>query len=277
MASRWTEHETALLAKAFPAMGGNAVARILRRPTTAVWKKAQAIGVSRHGRIRWTAEEDKALNEKYLVKHTTEFAAALNRSPKAISARADQLGLSRKKLVQPIGHERTVSGVTFRKVSLTGNGRQDWKRVEVLEWEQINGPVPDGYTLVLTRGSPRTAENLQLVLIEDASIKAALKAQKKASPDVRGLWFLKGLFNRELRRIEALNGVAPPGRAGKWWTKEERDYLKANYSILPIGDISSHLNRSEEAIRTEVQRPNRTVKACHRQAERLGLRKGGSA
>lgn len=72
------------------------------------------------------------------------------RSEKAIRELAARLGLKRQVPAnwRPIGSERMDRGYLVRKVTDTGNPKKDWKRVDVIEWEAINGPVPPEMVLV---------------------------------------------------------------------------------------------------------------------------------
>ena len=48
---------------------------------------------------------------------------------------------------QPIGAERVVDGYRERKVRDDGPPQHRWQAIHRLEWEVINGPVPDGHAL----------------------------------------------------------------------------------------------------------------------------------
>lgn len=66
----------------------------------------------------------------------------------------------------PIGHERlNADGYLERKITDEGRGAQRWRAVHVLNWEAVNGPLPDGHALVFRdRNRMNTAvENLELV------------------------------------------------------------------------------------------------------------------
>ncbi|CAN7504892.1 HNH endonuclease [Acidovorax sp. LjRoot74] len=81
------------------------------------------------------------------------------RSEKAIRNLAASHGLKRQVPAnwRPIGAERMDRGYLIRKVTDTGNPKKDWKRVDVIEWETIHGPVPPGMVLVQER-NPTTLQ-----------------------------------------------------------------------------------------------------------------------
>ena len=67
---------------------------------------------------------------------------------------------------KPIGYERTTEdGYRERKISDTGTARQRWRAVHLLNWEAINGPLPDGHALKCLDGDKLNTEaaNWELV------------------------------------------------------------------------------------------------------------------
>lgn len=113
---------------------------------------------------RWTPEQDALVMALYPSMPETELAASLGRSPSSVRQRAMRLGVTKPwtpRNWRPVGSERVDRGLLIRKVAHTGNPKRDWKRVDVIEWEAIHGPVPRGKTLVLVNPAlPRTPENL---------------------------------------------------------------------------------------------------------------------
>jgi len=103
------------------------------------------------------------------------------------------------KFVRPIGSERMGRGHLIRKVTNTGQPKKDWKRVEVIEWEAVHGPLPPGMELMVNYASkPRTMDNLGLFT------KAAhweRVAAKTPPPEVLELCQLRAKIEREVQRL----------------------------------------------------------------------------
>ncbi|MGI4779826.1 MAG: hypothetical protein ACRYGA_17200 [Janthinobacterium lividum] len=117
--------------------------------------------------MQWTEAETAMLREHYPFMTAEALAPIMGRSARAIRQRASALEL--KKVVhapknwRPIGSERMDRGHRVRKVTDTGQPKKDWKRIEVIEWEAIHGPIPTGHMLmVIDSSKPRTTDNLQL-------------------------------------------------------------------------------------------------------------------
>lgn len=151
----------------------------------------------------------------------------IGRSGKAVRGLAKQLKIRKEvhapKNWRPIGSERMDRGHLIRKVTDTGQPKKDWKRVDVIEWEAINGPVPNGMLLCLDRpGLPRTPENLVLV---PASLQLQRSRWNKLSPVGAerfkdGVWLRKisetGNRAADWKRVDAIlweqtHGPIPPG------------------------------------------------------------------
>ena len=63
----------------------------------------------------------------------------------------------------PIGTVLTKDdGYLWKKI---GEGARDWKQLHILLWEEVNGPVPDGYNLIFKDKNRQncTLDNLALV------------------------------------------------------------------------------------------------------------------
>lgn len=110
--------------------------------------------------MEWTELEIELVRQLLPTVSVRALAQQLpGKSEKAIRDLAARLGLTRQVPAnwRPIGAERMDRGYLIRKVTDTGNPKKDWKRVDVIEWEAINGPVPPGMILVRER-SPNAAQ-----------------------------------------------------------------------------------------------------------------------
>lgn len=120
--------------------------------------------------MKWSRAQDDILRQQYPTRLASEIAAQMGRTERAVRQRAAILQVrpvSRPPTNwRPIGTERfdKDKGTMLRKVTDTGNPKKDWKRVEVIEWEALHGPIPRGKVLAIKLpGLPRTPENMILV------------------------------------------------------------------------------------------------------------------
>ncbi|KQP13323.1 hypothetical protein ASF45_30900 [Pseudorhodoferax sp. Leaf265] len=159
----------------------------------------------------WTKEDEDQLRALYPVTSVEQISQLTGRNVPAIYKRAYELGL--KKLHhparnwRPIGSERLDRGILIRKVTDTGNPKKDWKRVDVIEWEAKNGPIPPGYSLMLKDGNgPRTQDNLALFTKSEHFERASVRAMP---PEVAALYQLKGQITQAINRRTRTAQQAP--------------------------------------------------------------------
>ena len=209
----------------------------------------------------WTEQEVDVLRQLYPTHTADQLLPELpGKTARAIRRKAWEMGLKKlvyAKNIRPIGSER-MDGERglIRKVANTGHPSRDWKRVEVIEWEAENGPVPQGHLLILTRRDmPRTAANLRLVRRVDMPMFAI---HTNASPEERELIKLKAQFGFRLARIERQNGTSKVAsevaRAGNLWSEDEVKFLLASYSSVPPGAIAARLKRTRKAVLHQLQK-----------------------
>lgn len=146
----------------------------------------------------WTSADEQLLRDKYLTTPTRALAKHLKRSVNAIHVRARVLDLPRKKTARPIGAERVNSkGLRLRKISDTGNQHRDYKRVDLIEWEQKHGPLPPGMILVISNPFlPRTPENL--IPLTAKQLTARISGQE-ICPDLKELFLLQRQLTKALK------------------------------------------------------------------------------
>ncbi|RCW73845.1 hypothetical protein [Pseudorhodoferax soli] len=164
----------------------------------------------------WTKEDEAQLRALYPVTSVQQISQLTGRNGPAIYKRAHELGL--KKLHhparnwRPIGSERLDRGILIRKVTDTGNPKKDWRRVDVIEWEAIHGPVPPGYTLMLKDcNGPRTVENLALFTKQEHFARTSVR---NLPPEVAALYQLKGQITRAVRQRMEKEQQAPSPPSG---------------------------------------------------------------
>lgn len=261
-ANGWSEEHLRIMREQYAGTPSREIAALVDRSYDAVMKKAQTLGLQRHRRgmatmaRSWSPEDNELLRQEYRTASIAELAARLAISEQAVRQRAFYLGLSRptnQGRHLPLGSERINHGVKERKVVVAGGRRRAWKRVEVIDWEAENGPVPHGYVLVCLRGAERRADNLTLMRIEDHPVSAYTSSAPAA---VLHLNQLKAQFTRQLNKLEKENGnlsdEASNARAA--WTPAEDAYLRANVRTMRRVALADALLRSPKAVNARARK-----------------------
>lgn len=147
---------------------------------------------------QWTTADDQLIRDHYRTTPSRTLAAQLKRSVSALHMRAHKLNISKEKKPIPIGGERVNSkGLLLRKISNTGNQHRDYKRVDVIEWERRNGPLPKGMILVVVNPYlPRTPENMQPMTAQQ--LTARISGQETC-PELKELFLLKRQLMKSLK------------------------------------------------------------------------------
>lgn len=153
---------------------------------------------------RWTDPELAVVRELYPTMTVQHIGQMLGRTAKSVQRLAQTLKLRKEvhapRNWRPIGSERMDKGILIRKVTDTGQPKKDWKRVDVIEWEAINGPVPPGKLLILIDpAKPRTPDNLGLFTHEEHFARVTVQ---NLPPEVMQLCQLKGQITQAINRWE---------------------------------------------------------------------------
>lgn len=147
---------------------------------------------------QWTTTDDQLIRDHYKTMPSKVLAQQLKRSVSALHMRAYKLKISKEKKSIPIGGERRNSkGLLLRKISNTGNQHRDYKRVDVIEWEQKNGPLPKGMILVVVNPyMPRTPDNMQPLTPQQ--LTARISGQETC-PELKELFLLQRQLMKSLK------------------------------------------------------------------------------
>lgn len=150
----------------------------------------------------WTEVETAVLQAMYPTQTAQRIALLIQRDAQAIRKKANEMGIKKlkhsAKFHRPIGSERMDRGHLIRKVTDTGQPKKDWKRVEVIEWEEKNGPIPAGMQLMVKNPAlPRTQDNLALFSKRGHWQRMTLH---NLPPELQGLLQLKGQITRAIGR-----------------------------------------------------------------------------
>ncbi|MCT6720039.1 hypothetical protein [Acidovorax sp. K2F] len=151
--------------------------------------------------MEWTEPEIELVRQllpTVSVKSLTKLLPG--RSEKAIRNLVARLGLKRQVPMnwRPIGAERMNRGHLIRKVTDTGQPKKDWKRVEVIEWEAVNGPMPPGtHLMVKNPALPRTLDNLAPFSSREHWARVTVQS---LPPELRQILQLKGQITQAINR-----------------------------------------------------------------------------
>lgn len=202
--SRWTQEEIDILCKLYGDHRAQDIAVILSRPLVSVKSRIYRMRLLKRKSRKmrhWCAEDDLTLRTLYAEGWALkDISLRLKRTVAALTPRLEVLGIRKRKTVYPIGYEfNDKDGLRWRKVdNQRGIRSVNWKRVDVIEWEAVNGPLPEGYTLmVINKYLPRTTTNVRLLKKED--VWATLTGDH-LPPEARELVVLKRQIEREAKK-----------------------------------------------------------------------------
>ena len=202
----WSSGEKQILRTLYPMHRALDIAAILRRDIASVKSQVKALHLQKqksHKMRHWSANEESALRTWYAEGvPLNDISRHLNRTVEALGLRLGKMGLRNKKIVHPIGYEFTDRfGLRHRKIGdARGKSKKaaNWKRVEVIEWEAINGPLPDGYMLMtINKYLPRTPSNQRA--IEKEKLWATVIGAY-LPPEARELLVLKRQIEQEAKK-----------------------------------------------------------------------------
>ncbi|MVT36805.1 hypothetical protein GO497_02985 [Acidovorax citrulli] len=157
------------------------------------------------------------------------------------SAVSETPGLMVIRLVTSGGTAITVS---TKKIAATGNRRSDWRRLDLLEWEEKNGPVPEGFIVYCPPGLERTPENL--------SIRRA-----KISTEEKELLHLKAEFSRriaELKRLSRTPVALTTPQPCQTYTAADDALIEQLCDTHTHAQIAERLGRSTKSVGNRIYR-----------------------
>lgn len=172
--------------------------------------------MSRKG-LPYSPEEAQYVDDHFLTSSIREIAAHLGRSEDSINTFAKRRGLSkggrrinppgaRPANYKPIGSTMAGNrGQTYVKVR-EGGWPDAWELLHRLNWEAVNGPVPEGHVLTFRDGDHTNAavENLELVASKDW-IKRYIP-EHTLPPELAQLIRLKAVLVRQINQQTSTTG-----------------------------------------------------------------------
>lgn len=142
-------------------------AYILKTKKTAIFRKGPHSGCIKKGQRRGTATEFKrGLTPWNKGKEIGSFGNSVRTQFKP----GVRQGVAQK-LYKPIGTERiSKDGYLERKINDDMPLQRRWRAVHLIEWEKVNGPIPNGYALVFKDGDKKNIQLSNLELISRADL-----------------------------------------------------------------------------------------------------------
>lgn len=170
----WTAAEIEYLCKHYPDMLARDVACALNKTTRSVYLKAGQMGLKKSDAFfnneksgRLTANTGLGTRFKKGLRPWNKGMKGLQQPGrcKETQFKPGHLGGSALKNVKPVGYERlTKDGYIERKIRADGPFYKRWRAVHILNWEAVNGPLPDGHCLVFKDGNKQNLALDNLVL-----------------------------------------------------------------------------------------------------------------
>lgn len=199
----WLPIEVDILTAVYPDRGMAELVKIFGREPRSIWNKAQSLGLHRSAAYL-ASDEAKRLRKghkrglksrfpKGNVPHNKGCTHRPGWAPGRMAAnqfKKGHLGGNAKQLLKPIGAERlSRDGYLERKVNNDLPMQRRWRAVHLIEWEAINGPLPDGHCLCFRDGNTRhiALANLELVSRADRMRRNSIHNYPEPLKDVMRL------------------------------------------------------------------------------------------
>lgn len=104
----------------------------------------------------------------------------------------------------PIGATRTNSeGYLDRKIRDTGYPPRDWRAVHLLLWEEVNGPLPRGYTVTFKDGNRKNVEFANLELISRAELMRR-NTIHRYPPELKDVMRITGRLRKKIEEASSV-------------------------------------------------------------------------
>ena len=153
----WTQEEDDLLRQMFPTASVQQMRDTFGRCHASIYRRAELLGVKRSAEFKLQAKESQSerIVEIGKAHRLRKGNIPWNKGKAGWKAGGRSVdtqfkpGHKPSNTWRPVGAERvSKDGILYRKVSDTGDKKQDWRAVHVLIWEAENGPLPDGWVVV---------------------------------------------------------------------------------------------------------------------------------
>lgn len=175
----WTDVEIARLRQLYPDTPTHAIARELGRPLHHIYNRAQVLGLAKSEAYlasphacRLRRGDNVGARYRYPKGHVPANKGLRRPGWYAGRMRETQFKKGQRGIRWlPIGAEvRDGDGYLIRKVTEKGIGRQRWRFVHVILWEEAYGPVPPGYAVKFIDGDRANVALGNLCLVSRADL-----------------------------------------------------------------------------------------------------------
>lgn len=188
----WTPEEDAILTDLYKQFSAGEIAARMARSRPSIKNRVIHLGLKKPDGItnpgRFApghASWNKGLRGVTCGGVATQFKPG-NRSGRALD------------VYQPVGTERiSRDGYLERKINDDMPLHRRWRAVHLVEWEAVNGPLPEGHCLVFVNGdkTDRRLENLQCITRRELMMRNTVH---NYPPELRQVIRLKGAITKRI-------------------------------------------------------------------------------
>jgi hypothetical protein len=188
---QWQLIEDVILMACYPFSSAAALAKALDTTKSAIYQRSNRLNLSKSYRFKkGHVPANKGMKGvSYPGMKATQF------KPGHLSGRA---ALNKK----PVGFERTSKdGYLERKINDDLPFNKRWRAVHIIEWEKVNGPLPEGHALVFINKdkSDIRLDNLELVTRAELMRRNTYHNYGK---EIAQVIQLKGQITRQINKRE---------------------------------------------------------------------------
>lgn len=145
----WSPPEDARLAELYKTKPITEISEIMGRSTSSIHNRVQKLGLRRTDEYKAITGSGRFGSGKKPWNAGLKGWQAGGRSKETQFKKGDKPSNTWR----PIGAERiSKDGILYRKVADTGVKKEDWRAVQVVIWEEHNGPLPDGHIVIFKDG-----------------------------------------------------------------------------------------------------------------------------
>jgi hypothetical protein len=208
----WSRKDIALLRARYPHESTSEVARVLRRSLSAIYGRAQLLGLVKSAKYlaspaacRLRRGDNVGARFRFHKGHVPANKGlrrpgwAPGRMKETQFKKGERRGVA-VRLYRPIGTERiSKDGYLERKVNDDLPLQRWWRAVHLLVWEAAHGRVPKGHAIVFRNGDKRDIRLDNLQCISRRELMARNTVHNLPKPLAETIQLL-GALNRQIRR-----------------------------------------------------------------------------
>lgn len=202
----WSESELRILQARYPHEVTADIAADLNRSASSVYQMARGMGLRKTAqRLRENARPlvESGAGQRYKPGNTpwNKGKKGLRLGSPETQFKPGEISGAAAQNMLPIGTERVnKDGIIIRKVAEGMGRRRDWRPVHALIWEEHNGPIPDGHTVIFADGDRRNFSPGNLVCLSRAELMERNSRHNRYPPEINRLIQLRGVLNRKINQ-----------------------------------------------------------------------------